>query len=503
MLSFKQISIGLLAILVSLLLFAAASFGDGSEFETTPDPLETDVSVNTNATVQSRVGGDRVASLFANVTARRGAIDGPEDEDDDDVNDEWLEDIDLENANFTSGPPDASYSDTNNDGLPDTARINIEALGSQLQGLFTEQNAMTARAIDADKPIRVTNEIVASAIADPDSTPGNGVEGEDDQATTTLHVSDPNVADLEVTATPCVSQPLPLEIPDILPPPPGESPPPPPPPPPPVDGIPVPAPVPPGTPLPPPPPPPVFEPVPSLPLPLVEAELPPLNISSDRDTPNPCIEVHNNGPAVATDVEVDTTKLVDKAGKLVARDITGDTSPDTGSYDQASDSWSVGNLEPGQTATMEVDPNPGAQNNVTIVAEVAGSGTPDPDSSPDDSSPSEDDRASSKAIVPAINATPPKAIKKDKLRTGFKTKIRTSDQTAISIRLVGRNENNNRITLGTKKLPGYDDKGNFTIKIASNRLDQLAESANRVKMAITAVTKDGAARTISKFLRLR
>jgi hypothetical protein len=119
-----------------------------------------------------------------------------------------------------------------------------------------------------------------------------------------------------------------------------------------------------------------------------------LTAISDDYTPlgsgyvNYYITVTNGGPAVATGVKV--TFLV-----TAPLTYTTDT-PSQGTYNNVTGVWNIGGINPGSSVTLKVYVGMGGLASHTVVSitgEITVSGTPDPDSTPGNANPAEDDQA--------------------------------------------------------------------------------------------------------------
>jgi len=106
----------------------------------------------------------------------------------------------------------------------------------------------------------------------------------------------------------------------------------------------------------------------------------------------------NDGPDTAATPTVD----VDLTGAPTVVSAVG-----TGGFGFGS--WSPGNLASGQTATMTLVLRPTAAGTLAITADLDGTGTWDPDSTPGNTAPSEDDHAAATVTVATAPPPPPSA----------------------------------------------------------------------------------------------
>jgi uncharacterized repeat protein (TIGR01451 family) len=177
-------------------------------------------------------------------------------------------------------------------------------------------------------PLTNMAQVSAAGLPDPDSTPGNGVAGEDDQAT--VSINSVGVADLSLAKRVTSSSGT-------------------------VGGTAV------------------FE-----------------------------LVVHNAGPDGATNVIV-RDQL--PAGVTFV-------SSSGGTYNAQTGAWTVGGLGSGSSATLEITVRIGRTGGITNVAEVVASDQRDPNSTPNDNVPSENDQSS--AVLAATQGTPPPTAAIDK-----------------------------------------------------------------------------------------
>src|SRR5262249_55001149 len=114
------------------------------------------------------------------------------------------------------------------------------------------------------------------------------------------------------------------------------------------------------------------------------------------------ITLHNAGPSDATGVAV--TDLL-PAGLAFSG-----ANASTGSYDQATGVWTVGTVGNGTSETLKIQArvtNPAA---ITNIAEVSASDDPDPNSTPNNHNPAEDDEASVTVTPQLANLSLSKAV---------------------------------------------------------------------------------------------
>jgi large repetitive protein len=125
-----------------------------------------------------------------------------------------------------------------------------------------------------------------------------------------------------------------------------------------------------------------------------------LSLAKTVDRPTPAngtdvtftLTVTNHGPDATTGVEV-TDQL--PAGLAYVSDDGG------GAYDPASGAWAVGDLAVGASASLRITATVTSPGEIVNLAEVTASGLPDPDSTPGNGDPGEDDRA--QALLNADN----------------------------------------------------------------------------------------------------
>ena len=118
------------------------------------------------------------------------------------------------------------------------------------------------------------------------------------------------------------------------------------------------------------------------------------------------VTVANAGPDFATGVQ-----LVD----LLAAGYTYVTDDSPGTYDPTTGLWNVGVLAPGETATLIILAATNASGPYGNTAQVTASQQFDPDSTPNNNVPTEDDQASI-TLAPGAASLPPVAVKDSSLR---------------------------------------------------------------------------------------
>ena len=115
-----------------------------------------------------------------------------------------------------------------------------------------------------------------------------------------------------------------------------------------------------------------------------------LTMAVDNSTPNVgepvvfTISVQNNGPGDATGIQVED--LLPSGYTFV--------SENSGNYNDATGIWSLGNLNSGGTATLEITATVNPTGNYENIAQIETSDFVDPDSTPGNNNPAEDDQAS-------------------------------------------------------------------------------------------------------------
>jgi len=173
--------------------------------------------------------------------------------------------------------------------------------------------------LSTNTPIINTAEITASDQRDPDSTPGNGIPTEDDQSSVTIT---PQVADLSLVKT--IDNPTP-------------------------------------------------------------------NVGQNVTF---TVNLNNAGPGTATGVAV--------ADQLPPGLTFVSAAPSQGNYDRASGVWTIGTVSAGGSASLQLAATVSTTAVVTNTAQVSRSDQPDPDSTPNNNNPTEDDQSS-------ITVTPQRA----------------------------------------------------------------------------------------------
>jgi uncharacterized repeat protein (TIGR01451 family) len=133
-----------------------------------------------------------------------------------------------------------------------------------------------------------------------------------------------------------------------------------------------------------------------------------LSLSKTVNNPNPIqgqnvtftITLTNSGPSNATNVVV--------ADALPAGLAFVSATPSAGTYTSGTGAWSVASLASGASATLQLVARVNSTGTITNTAEVNASDQPDPDSTPGNNNPAEDDRASASigaAAPPNITLT--------------------------------------------------------------------------------------------------
>lgn len=133
-----------------------------------------------------------------------------------------------------------------------------------------------------------------------------------------------------------------------------------------------------------------------------------LSLSKTVNNPNPIqgqnvtftITLTNTGPSNATNVVV--TDVLPAGLTFVS------ATPSTGTYTSGTGAWAVASLTSGSSATLQIVALVSNTGTITNMAEVTASDQPDPDSTPNNGNPAEDDRASASigaAAPPNISLT--------------------------------------------------------------------------------------------------
>jgi uncharacterized repeat protein (TIGR01451 family) len=133
-----------------------------------------------------------------------------------------------------------------------------------------------------------------------------------------------------------------------------------------------------------------------------------LSLSKTVNNPNPIqgqnvtftITLTNSGPSNATNVVV--TDALPAGLTFVS------ATPSAGTYASGTGAWSVAGLASGASATLQLVALVGGTGTITNTAEVTASDQPDPDSTPNNNNPAEDDRASASvgaAAPPSLSLT--------------------------------------------------------------------------------------------------
>lgn len=165
--------------------------------------------------------------------------------------------------------------------------------------------------LNSNTPVTNTAQITAADQRDPDSTPGNGIPTEDDQSSVTIT---PQVADLSLVKT--IDNPTP-------------------------------------------------------------------NVGQNVTF---TVNLNNTGPGTATGVAV--------ADQLPPGLTFVSAAPSQGSYDRASGVWTVGTISAGSSASLQLAATVNTTAAVTNTAQVSRADQPDPDSTPNNNNPNEDDQSS-------------------------------------------------------------------------------------------------------------
>ncbi len=106
------------------------------------------------------------------------------------------------------------------------------------------------------------------------------------------------------------------------------------------------------------------------------------------------ITLTNSGPTLATGVAV--------RDQLPAGFLFVSANASLGTYSSATGLWTVGTVTNAQVATLTITATAQPTGPYTNTAEVAASGVPDPDSTPGNNIPAEDDQASASVVALAV-----------------------------------------------------------------------------------------------------
>ena len=149
-----------------------------------------------------------------------------------------------------------------------------------------------------------------------------------------------------------------------------------------------------------------------------------LSLSKTVNNPSPVqganvtftLTLANAGPSNATNVAV--TDLLPAGLTFVS------ATPSTGTYTSGTGVWSVASLASGANATLQIVATVTNSGTITNTAEVTASDQPDPDSTPNNNNPAEDDRASA-----AVGAAAPPSVGLVKSVTPSGTQVPGTDLT--------------------------------------------------------------------------
>ena len=114
------------------------------------------------------------------------------------------------------------------------------------------------------------------------------------------------------------------------------------------------------------------------------------------------VTLSNAGPSTATNVRLSDPVPTGLANPVVT--------PSVGTYDAATGVWSVPAIDSGATATLTLEGTVTAAAPTTNVAEITASDQPDPDSTPGNNDPNEDDRAIATITPPIADLSLTKAV---------------------------------------------------------------------------------------------
>lgn len=139
------------------------------------------------------------------------------------------------------------------------------------------------------------------------------------------------------------------------------------------------------------------------------------------------VTLSNKGPANGTGIVV--------TDKIPAAITLTDATTSTGTYDKNTGVWTVGSVVSGGQATLTATGTTTQTGNITNIAEVTAAGQPDPDSSPNNHNPNEDDQASV-----TIQVTPQQGAEADLeiTKTANRTQVGVGDQIIFTISLFNR-----------------------------------------------------------------
>ncbi|MEX6690591.1 NosD domain-containing protein [Danxiaibacter flavus] len=139
------------------------------------------------------------------------------------------------------------------------------------------------------------------------------------------------------------------------------------------------------------------------------------------------VTLSNKGPANGTGIVV-TDKI--PAGISIT-----DVTTSTGVYDKNTSVWAVGSVVSGGQATLTATGTTTQTGNITNTAEVTAAGQPDPDSSPNNHNPNEDDQA-----TVTVQVTPQQGAEADLeiTKTANRTQVGVGDQIIFTISIFNR-----------------------------------------------------------------
>lgn len=123
-----------------------------------------------------------------------------------------------------------------------------------------------------------------------------------------------------------------------------------------------------------------------------------------NDVVNFTLNLRNDGPGNATNISV-TDRLPDGV-------IYVGSSPSQGAYNASSGIWSVGVLSSGSAASLQIAARVAGTGSITNTGEVTAVDQPDPDSTPGNNAPGEDDQASITIVVQQADLSLTKAVDK-------------------------------------------------------------------------------------------